>query len=63
MNLNAFTKLSRFPIDLDAVMKEFFERGTVKDTIVRGARKVNRELELGRRFGGLGLQREEHSAV
>lgn len=51
-DLDVFAELTSLAIDLDAVVEEFFEVGTVEDTVGSGLRVVDDKLVLGR--GGLG---------
>ena len=55
-DLHALPELTSLAIDLDAVVEELFELGTVEDTVVGGLRVVDGELVLGSDLGGGGLR-------
>jgi len=58
VNLDVVTKVSSFVIDLNPVMQELFESGTVENTISGRTGVVNDKLVLGcGNFGGLWLER------
>jgi len=58
------SKLAGFAIDLDAVVQELFEIGTVKDTITGRLWVIDDEFMLGSSgfsSGGLGLQKRKEA--
>jgi hypothetical protein len=59
MNFDAIAKSTGFALYLDTVMEEFFEIGTVEDTVRRRFRVVDDKLVLGSVLcgSGFGLQK------
>jgi len=63
-DLHILAELAGLTLDLDAVMEELFESGTVENTVCSGFRVVDDELVLDSgRFGGGGLRLDKRNGV
>jgi hypothetical protein len=63
LDLDVLTEVPGFVVDLNPVVQELFESGTVEDTISGRTRVVDNKFVLsGGNFGGFGLTRKPQLA-